>query len=54
MNMLDEGLKGKGSIIIVPSSAVETMNLGAIGGLAALGQGKGQDGVNHAPAVRPA
>ena len=38
MNMLFEGLKEKGSMIIVPSSALETMNLGAIGGLAALSQ----------------
>jgi regulator of protease activity HflC (stomatin/prohibitin superfamily) len=36
MNMLFEGLKEKGSMIIVPSSALESMNLGAIGGLAAL------------------
>ena len=36
MNMLYEGLKEKGSLIIVPSSALESMNLGAIGGLAAL------------------
>ena len=40
MNMLFEGLKEKGSLIIVPSSALESMNLGAIGGLAAL-SGKG-------------
>jgi SPFH domain / Band 7 family len=33
MNMLYEGLREKGSIIVVPSSAVESMNLGAIGGL---------------------
>jgi regulator of protease activity HflC (stomatin/prohibitin superfamily) len=39
MNMLYEGLKEKGSMIIVPSSAVETMNLGVIGGLAALNGG---------------
>jgi regulator of protease activity HflC (stomatin/prohibitin superfamily) len=38
MNMLFEGLQEKGSMIIVPSSALETMNLGAIGGLAALSQ----------------
>jgi len=38
MNMLFEGLKEKGSMIIVPSSALETMNLGAIGGLTALSQ----------------
>lgn len=36
MNMLYEGLKDKGSIIVVPSSAVDSMNLGAIGGLANL------------------
>ncbi len=30
MNMLYEGMKDKGSMIIVPSSALETMNLGAI------------------------
>ena len=36
MNMLFEGLKEKGSMVIVPSSALETMNLGAIGGLASL------------------
>ena len=38
MNMLYEGLKEKGSLIIVPSSALESMNLGAIGGLAALAE----------------
>jgi len=38
MNMLFEGLKEKGSMIIVPSSALDTMNLGAMGGLAALSQ----------------
>lgn len=36
MNMLFEGLKEKGSLIIVPSSALESMNLGVVGGLAAL------------------
>lgn len=38
MNMLFEGLKEKGSVIIVPSSALESMNLGAIGGMAALAE----------------
>jgi regulator of protease activity HflC (stomatin/prohibitin superfamily) len=42
MNMLFEGLKEKGSMIIVPSSALETMNLGAIGGLTALSQVKSE------------
>lgn len=36
MNMLYEGLREKGSIIVVPSTAVESMNLGAIGGLTSL------------------
>jgi len=35
MNMVFEGLKQKGSMIIVPSTAVETMGLGALGGLTA-------------------
>jgi regulator of protease activity HflC (stomatin/prohibitin superfamily) len=38
MNMLFEGLKEKGSMVIVPSAALESMNLGAIGGLAALAE----------------
>lgn len=40
MNMLFEGLKEKGSMVIVPSSALDTMNLGSISGLAALKQGQ--------------
>jgi regulator of protease activity HflC (stomatin/prohibitin superfamily) len=35
MNMVFEGLKKKGSMVIVPSTAVETMGLGAMGGLTA-------------------
>jgi regulator of protease activity HflC (stomatin/prohibitin superfamily) len=38
MNMLFEGLKEKGSLMIVPSSALESMNLGAVGGLSALAE----------------
>jgi regulator of protease activity HflC (stomatin/prohibitin superfamily) len=38
MNMLFEGLKQKGALVIVPSSAVDTMNLGALSGLVAMGQ----------------
>ncbi|UCF68396.1 MAG: slipin family protein, partial [Acidobacteriota bacterium] len=37
MNMVFEGLRKKGSMIIVPSTAVETMGLGALGGLTAFG-----------------
>jgi regulator of protease activity HflC (stomatin/prohibitin superfamily) len=36
MNMLYEGLKEKGSMVIVPSSALDSMNLGVIGGLVSL------------------
>jgi len=36
MNMLFEGLKDKGALVIVPSSAVDTMNLGGIAGLTSL------------------
>jgi len=38
MNMLFEGLKQKGALVIVPSSAVDTMNLGALGGIASIAQ----------------
>jgi regulator of protease activity HflC (stomatin/prohibitin superfamily) len=38
MNMLFEGLQERGALIIVPSSAVDTMNLGAMAGLTALAQ----------------
>jgi regulator of protease activity HflC (stomatin/prohibitin superfamily) len=38
MNMLFEGLKERGAMVIVPSSAVDTMNLGALSGLTALAQ----------------
>jgi regulator of protease activity HflC (stomatin/prohibitin superfamily) len=36
MNMLYEGLKEKGALVIVPSSAVESMNLGGLSGMIAL------------------
>ena len=40
MNMLYEAIKEKGSMVIVPSSAVETMGLGGLAGMTALGQKK--------------
>ncbi len=43
MNMLFEGLKENGSLVVVPSSALESMNLGAIGGLAALSEKKNNE-----------
>jgi regulator of protease activity HflC (stomatin/prohibitin superfamily) len=36
MNMLFEGLKEKGALVIVPSSAVDTMNLGGLTGMISL------------------
>jgi len=36
MNILYEGLKEKGALVVVPSTAVETMGLGTITGLSAL------------------
>lgn len=45
MNMLFEGLKEKGAMVIVPSSAVDTMNLGGLSGMVSLAQNaqKGMD-----------
>lgn len=42
MNMLFEGLKERGALVIVPSTAVETMGLGGLSGLTALAQRDGQ------------
>ncbi|MEZ0396547.1 MAG: slipin family protein [Anaerolineales bacterium] len=42
MNMLFEGLKEKGALVIVPSSAVDTMNLGGLSGIVSLAE-------EHAP-----
>lgn len=36
MNMLFEGLQERGALVIVPSSAVDTMNLGGLAGVTAL------------------
>ena len=44
MNMLYEGLKENATIVIVPSTAVESMQLGGLAGLTALTMGLGQDG----------
>jgi regulator of protease activity HflC (stomatin/prohibitin superfamily) len=44
MNMLYEGLKENATIVIVPSTAVESMQLGGLAGLTALTMGIGQDG----------
>jgi regulator of protease activity HflC (stomatin/prohibitin superfamily) len=47
MNMLYEGLKQNSTIVVVPSSAVEAMQLGGGAGLTALG-------LNQQPTVKPA
>jgi regulator of protease activity HflC (stomatin/prohibitin superfamily) len=52
MNMLFEGLKEKGALVIVPSSAVDTMNLGGLAGLTSLA-GMAMEGEREAPR-RPA
>ncbi|QMV19913.1 slipin family protein [Granulicella sp. 5B5] len=43
MNMLYEGLKTNSTIVIVPSSAIETMQLGGLAGLTALTMGLGPE-----------
>jgi hypothetical protein len=48
MNMLYEGLKQNSTIVIVPSSAVETMQLGGLAGLTALTMGLDQQQENQA------
>jgi regulator of protease activity HflC (stomatin/prohibitin superfamily) len=57
MNMLYEGMKDKGSLIIVPSSALETMNLGAVTQYAALknqADAAAQTGRHPSSAPKPA
>jgi regulator of protease activity HflC (stomatin/prohibitin superfamily) len=46
MNMLYEGLKSNATIVIVPSTVVETMQLGSIAGLTALTMGLGKESAN--------
>jgi regulator of protease activity HflC (stomatin/prohibitin superfamily) len=56
MNMLYEGLKQNSTIVVVPSSALETMQLGGVAGLTALtmalgkeGAGQGKEGAKLGP-----
>ncbi len=46
MNMLYEGLKENATIVIVPSTVVETMQLGGLAGITALTMGIGQENAN--------
>jgi len=58
MNMLYEGLKENSTIVIVPSSAIETMQLGGLAGMTALTMGLDQPGhakkdeIEHKPVSR--
>ena len=53
MNMLYEGLKQNSTIVIVPSTAVEGMQLGGMAGLTALTMGLSKQDGNKLPAVKP-
>jgi regulator of protease activity HflC (stomatin/prohibitin superfamily) len=50
MNMLYEGLKEKGALMLIPSSAVESMGMGGLLGAAALRQQRLAGGDGDAPA----
>ena len=56
MNMLYEGLKENATIVIVPSTAVESMQLGGLAGMTALTMGLGQErgNGNQASRTKPA
>jgi regulator of protease activity HflC (stomatin/prohibitin superfamily) len=49
MNMLYEGLKQNATIVLVPSSAVDTMQLSGIAGMTALSMGVRRDGAATEP-----
>ncbi len=53
MNMLYEGLKQNATIVIVPSTVVETMQLGSVAGLTALTMGLGQEQASKQPDTEP-
>jgi regulator of protease activity HflC (stomatin/prohibitin superfamily) len=53
MNMLYEGLKDNATIVIVPSTAVETMQLGGLAGMTALTMGIGQERASKAKESEP-
>jgi regulator of protease activity HflC (stomatin/prohibitin superfamily) len=51
MNMLYEGLKQNATIVLVPSSALDTMQLGGLAGITSLTMGLGADGRPKATAA---
>lgn len=53
MNMLYEGLKQNSTIVVVPSTAVETMNLGGLAGVTALGLETARSARKQTPEPKP-
>ncbi len=58
MNMLYEGLKKNATIVVVPSSVIDTMQLGGISGVAAVAVGMGKENAysqtnGHATELEP-
>ena len=53
MNMLYEGLKEKGALMLIPSSAVESMGMGGLLGAAALRQATLTSGNEEQPSGKP-
>jgi regulator of protease activity HflC (stomatin/prohibitin superfamily) len=53
MNMLYEGLKANSTIVLVPSSALETMQLGGLAGMTALTMGLDQKHANKRKKIEP-
>jgi len=49
MNMLYEGLKQNATIVLVPSSALETMQLGGLAGITALSMALAKNGASTQP-----
>ena len=47
MNMLYEGLKQNSTIVLVPSSALDTMQLGTLAGVTAIAGDLGKQPVTH-------
>jgi hypothetical protein len=54
MNMLYEGLKEKGALMLVPSSALDSMGMGGLMGAAALRQTALTDTATATPGQEPA
>jgi hypothetical protein len=53
MNMLYEGLKQNSTIVLVPSSALDSMQLSGLTGMTALAMGVGQRAPKEEPPVHP-